>query len=250
MQLSLTLACLGHLEGAAAQATLAMERALGLAHLPLRAIILAVKCRYDWFVQDDRKLHETATILTTLSEEQGFPFYSTLGRCHLGWLAAKDGHLEEGINLLQAGLAALQSTHATIWEPYFRGMMAEAQTWANNADEAQRVIDKAMELSSRTGAAWFDAELHRRKGEVLLIRPTPDYQSAEAFFRQAIAIAQSQSAKLWELRAAISLAKLWFSQGKRAEARALLAPVYASFTEGGETHDLLDAAALLAELPG
>jgi class 3 adenylate cyclase/predicted ATPase len=248
MQLSLTLACLGYLEAGATHAERATEGAPGLAHLPSRAIVLAVKCRHDWFVRDDKRLRETAAALVTLSEEQGFPFYLSLGRCHLGWLAVKEGRVEEGLGLLRASLDALQSTDAIIWEPYLRGMMAEALVWAGNADEAQHLLDQALKLSVQTGAVWFDAELHRCKGEVPLIRATPDYRLAEECFRQAIAIARSQSAKLWELRAATRLAQVWFHRGKRAEARALLAPVHAWFGQGSETPDVREAAGLLAEL--
>jgi predicted ATPase len=124
-------------------------------------------------------------------------------------------------------------------------MMAEAQAWAGNAIEAESLIDEALDLSVQTGGAWFDAELHRRKGETLLIGAKPDDQSAEGCFRRSLAIAQSQSAKFWELRAATSLARLWLRRGRRAEARALLAPMHAWFVGRYQTPDLQDAAALL-----
>jgi predicted ATPase len=226
MQLSLTLACLGHLEAGAALARRATERGLKLAHLPSRAIVLAVKCRHDCFVRDDDRLRETAEALVTLSGEQAFPFYLSLGRCHLGWLATKAGRVEEGLDLLRTGLNALQSADAVIWEPYLRGMMAEALVWAGNAAEAQDLIDDALELSAQSGGVWFDAELHRCKGEALLIGTAPDHRSAEECFQRAIAIARRQSAKLWELHAAIRLARLLRDQGKHAEAGALLNPLY------------------------
>jgi predicted ATPase len=185
-----------------------------------------------------------------LAEEQGFPFFLALGRCHLGWLTVKDGHVEQGLNLLQAGLDGLQATDAAIWQPIFRGIMAEAQSWAGNAGAAQQLVDEALAQSAQTGGVWFNAELHRHKGEILLMRPAPDLQAAEQCFLQALTIAQSQSTKLWELKAATSLARLWSCQGKRAEARSLLTPVRAWFADGHETPDVKDAAALLAELAG
>jgi predicted ATPase len=127
-------------------------------------------------------------------------------------------------------------------------MIAETHTWAGNVREARRLLDEALELSARTGGAWFDAELHRRKGETMLIGAHPDERSAAELFHQSITIAQTQAAKFWELRAVTSLARLWSRRGQRAEARLLLASVHACFTEGFELPDLQDAAALLAEL--
>ena len=100
----------------------------------------------------------------------------------------------------------------------------------------------------RTGVRWIEAELHRLRGELQLALPKPDQSDAEACFGRALAVAREQQAKFWELRAATSLARLWRDQGKRAEARDLLAPVYGWFTEGFDTPDLKDAKALLDEL--
>jgi len=246
LQLSLTLACLGHLQQAAAMAAIGVKRVLAAPHLPLRAIALAIKCRHDWFVRDDEALRDTATALVTLSEEQGFPFYLAVGRCHLGWLIAKGGYLEEGLNLLRDGHTALKSTHATIWQPYFLGMMAEAQAWASDIDEAQRLLDAALDISAQTGGVWFRAELHRLKGEVELMRSAPAHERAEECFRQAISIAQRQSAKLWELRSATSLARMWSTLGRGCAARDLLGPVLSWFTEASHTPDVREAAKLLA----
>lgn len=240
MQLSLALACLGRLEAAAAHAQHATQKAMDLAHLPSRAIVLAVKCRHDWFVRDDCALRETAAALVALSEEQGFPFYVSLGRCHLGWLAVKDGLVEAGLNLLRTGLKAIHSTDAIIWEPYLRGMLGEALVWAGQADESERLLDEALELSAQTGGVWFEAELHRCKGEALLNRARPAFQAAEECLRRAISIAQSQLARLWEERATAKLAELWVSQGKQAEAQALLSTVHSDGR--GKTLVVKDAA--------
>jgi predicted ATPase len=248
LQLSLTLACLGHVSQAASEADVGLRNVLAAAHLPLRAIALAVKCRHDWFVRDGEGLRDTATALARLSEQQGFPFYLAVSRCHLGWLISKGGDIERGITLLRDGYTALQATHAVIWQPYFLSMMAEAEGWAGNVDEAQLLLDKALRVSASTGGVWFNAELHRRKGEIELIRSKPDHLSAERSFLQAIAIAQGQSAKLWELRATTCLAGLWSVLGRHSAARRALAPVYSWFTEGHTNPDVKDAAALLAKL--
>jgi class 3 adenylate cyclase/predicted ATPase len=222
MQLSLTLACLGSLKAAARLAARASAKVTELAHLPSRAIVLAVKCRHDWFVRNEQSLQRSAAALIELAQEQAFPFYLSLGRCHLGWLAAKRGSFEEGLNLLRTGLGGLQLSDAAVWEPYLRGMMAEALIWAGHASEAQQIIDRALELSAESGSIWFDAELHRCKGEALLIGGLASSEAAEACFRRAIAISQHQSAKLWELRASARLAQLWRDQGKHTEASVLL----------------------------
>ena len=107
-------------------------------------------------------------------------------------------------------------------------------------------MNDALDRVDRTGGRWFEAELHRVRGELLLVTPAP--RAAEASFRRALTVAREQSARMWELRAAISLARLWRDQNKRTEARDLLAPVYGWFTEGFDTPDLKEAATLLAEL--
>jgi class 3 adenylate cyclase/predicted ATPase len=246
MQLSLALTCLGHLGPAVTEGRLAMQSALALPHLPARAIVIAANCRHHWFLRNDEKVREAAAALVAMCEEQAFPFYLALGRSHLGWLDAKMGRIDAGMNLLRLGLEGFHSIDATIWEPYILSMMADAHVWAGDAIEAQRLLNEALDLSARTGCAWFDAELQRRKGEALLVG-NADPRLAEACFHQAITIAQCQSAKLWELRATTSLARLWSRRGKRSEARALLASVHAWFTDGNDMPDLRDAAALLAE---
>src|SRR5262249_52860706 len=139
-------------------------------------------------------------------------------------------------------------TDAIIWAPFCRSLMAEALAWAGHTDEAEDLLNQALDLSVQTGGAWFDAELYRRKGQVLLMRPAPDHRSAEECFLQAIAIARNQSAKFWDRRAAMCFARLGQGEGKLAEARAALGPVHAWFTEGHEVPDLKDAAVLLETL--
>ena len=132
--------------------------------------------------------------------------------------------------------------------PYYLGVLATAYARAGLPVKALPLLADALDLVERTEEGWFEAELHRRKGEVLLRLPDSGPTKAEACFRKAIAVAQAQRAKLWELRAATSLARLRRDQGKRARARDLLAPVCGWFTEGFDTADLKDAKALLDEL--
>ena len=109
-------------------------------------------------------------------------------------------------------------------------------------------MDEATTMIEATGERWFEAEANRIAGEIALKSPEPDAAKAEAYFERALAVARAQQAKSWELRAAMSMARLWRDQGKLRQARELLAPVYGWFTEGFDTHDLREAKALLEEL--
>jgi tetratricopeptide (TPR) repeat protein len=231
MQLALTLACRGHVARSKALAKSVMDNVLSLSYLPSQAIILAAKCRHDWFVRDDESLRGSIEALMTLSEEQGFPFYLALAQCHLGWLEAKDGHVERGLERLRQGLKNIESTDALIWQPYLRGMMADAEIWAGNCDRARQLLDDALEVSTLTEAGWFRAELYRRHGEIVLLRQPSDREAAEAMFETAIDLARRQSATLWELRAATQLAALWSAAGLRSQTVRLLESLLAKFPD-------------------
>jgi predicted ATPase len=115
-------------------------------------------------------------------------------------------------------------------------------------DDAWHCIAEGLTVAEKTKESWCEAEVHRIGGEIALMSPEPDAAKAEAYFESALAVARKQQAKSWELRAAMSMARLWRDQGKRDEARALLAPIYGWFTEGFDTLDLREAKALLDEL--
>ena len=126
--------------------------------------------------------------------------------------------------------------------------LARAHAELGQFDDAWRCIGEAMTAMETTKERWFEAEVHRIAGEIALMSPEPDAAKAEAYFERALAVARQQQAKSWELRAAMSMARLWRDQGKRQQARELLAPVYGWFTEGFDTLDLKEAKALLDEL--
>jgi predicted ATPase len=149
---------------------------------------------------------------------------------------------------MRRGLAAKQAGGGEIKVPYYLGVLGAAYARAGRPVEALALFTDAFERVEETGERWFEAELHRRKGEVLLCLSEPDRAEAEICFRKAMEVAQVQGAKLWKLRAATSLARLWAEQGERQKARELLAPVYGWFTEGLDTADLKDAKGLLDEL--
>jgi predicted ATPase len=135
-----------------------------------------------------------------------------------------------------------------VWDPFYLSYLARAYAELGQFDDAWRCVGEAMTAAETTKERWFEAEIQRIAGEIALKSPVPDAAKAEAYFERALAVARKQQAKSWELRAAMSMARLWREQGKRDEARDLLAPVYGWFTEGFDTLDLKQAKALLDEL--
>ena len=156
---------------------------------------------------------------------------SSYGRIVQGWIAAHNGDTTAGIALTREGFARAEATGSRNYYPLHLGLLAEA-----------------LATSAASGQKGTDAELYRLRGELVQQFPRPDPAKAEDSFRTALAVAREQGARGYELRAATSLARLWLKQGRRGEARELLAPLYGSFTEGFGTQDLKDAKALLDEL--
>ena len=185
-----------------------------------------------------------------LSTEQGFPEWLAIGIILRGWALTRQGLEEEGIAQMCKGLAAYRATGAELWQPYCLSLLAEAYGKVGQAEEGLSVLAEGLVAAHNSGQRSYEAELHRLKGELLLKQTIPDEQEAEACFRQASDIAHHQQAKSLELRAAMSLARLWQHQGKRAEAYELLAPIYGWFTEGFDTADLREAKALLEAMAG
>jgi predicted ATPase len=191
---------------------------------------------------------ERAEATISLATEQEFPQWRATGACLRGWVLAHQGRVKEGIEQIQQGSIAWRSTGAEIGRPHYLALLAEAYGTMEQPDAGLKVLTEALALVDKMGIRWYDPELYRLKGTLLLQQSSDNSTEAEACFHHAISIAQSQQAKSWELRAAISLAKLWQQQGKRQEAYDLLAPVYHWFTEGFDTADLKDAKALLDAL--
>ena len=149
--------------------------------------------------------------------------------------------------MITSGITALRSTGATCGLPSYLSYLAKAYADLGQFDDAWRCIGEAMMAVETTKERWCEAEVHRIAGEIALSRPA-GCAKAEAYFERALAVARQQQAKSWELRAAMSMARLWRDQGKPQQARELLAPVYGWFTEGFDTLDLKEAKALLHEL--
>jgi predicted ATPase len=156
--------------------------------------------------------------------------------------------VKEGIEQMTQGLRAYRATGAVALQPYFLALLAEAQGTMGQSEAGLAVLTEALALVDTTGERWYEAELYRLKGELLLQQSSNKQADTETCFHQAISIAQNQQAKSWELRATTSLARLWQQQDKRQEAHDLLAPVYGWFTEGFDTADLHEAQALLDAL--
>jgi class 3 adenylate cyclase/predicted ATPase len=184
----------------------------------------------------------------TLAEEKGSQFWKAFGMMNQGSVLALIGRASDAIEILTASSDAWQATRSTLWLPFFLPRLARAHAELGQFEQAWRSMGEAMNLVETTKEKWGEAEIHRTAGEVELMSPQPDPAKAEACFERALAVAREQQAKSWELRAAMSLARLWHGQGKRQQARDLLAPVYGWFTEGFDTLDLKEAKALLDAL--
>jgi predicted ATPase len=173
-----------------------------------------------------------------------------LARCDvlLGWVAAHRGQGADCIDRMRRGIAAAAATGLRLQESFLLGLVAEALMLAGEVEEGLAAIDQALARSTLSGEKWADAELHRLRGALMCRLARPDPDGAERSFRVALSIAREQGTKGFELRAATSLARLWRDDGRRDEARELLAPVYGSFTEGFDFADLKEAKALLTAL--
>src|SRR5262249_33564152 len=154
---------------------------------------------------------------------QGFPIWRARGLIFRGWATVAMGGFDDGISLLRAGVAAYQATGARWWTPHFHALEAEAEVIGGHPDAALAILIEALDTSRERGENWFEAERVRRRGQLLQQRAP---ETAEALFKEAIGIARKQEARLWELRAAASLARLRRDQGREDDARDLLAPVY------------------------
>jgi predicted ATPase len=207
---------------------------------------LAIGVRLLSVVGDDAALGEWVSQLIAVAAEHGFPHWHAQGAIYRGWVKVKNGDLAEGMSLLRSGSAAYRASGAELLVPHYIALLAAACEIAGQIDEGLSLIDEALQVVERTGEHWFAAELNRHKGQ-LLLRQGHD-EAAEGLYRKALSIAQEQEAKIWELRAAVSLARLRAAQGRHTQARELLTPVYSWFTEGFDTPDLKEAKTLLDDL--
>jgi predicted ATPase len=199
--------------------------------------------------REGQTAQEYAEASISVATEQGFPHWRARGFLLRGWALAQQGQAKEGIEQITQGMMDYRATGAELVRPYLLALLAEAYGTTGEPHAGLTVLTEALTRVDTTGERWYESEIYRLKGELLLLAQSPDNQAeAEACFQQAIAIAQNQQAKSLELRAAVSLSRIWQQQGKRQEAHDLLAPVYSWFTEGFDTADLQEAQALLYAL--
>ena len=186
--------------------------------------------------------------LVALADEKGGAYWKALGTMMQGDLLALTGKASVAVQKIASGVTAQRSTGATVLIPSYLSFLARAYAGLGRFDDAWRYIDEATTAMETTKERMFEPEIRRIAGEIALLSPQRDAAKAEAYFERALAVARQQQAKSWELRAAMSLARLWRDQGKPQQARELLAPVYGWFTEGFDTRDLKEAKVLLEQL--
>jgi predicted ATPase len=244
---SWVLACLGHLDQALFQRDAALDEARRLSHPPTLAVALASTWLTGWLVRlEPGSLLQHADETLALTTEHGLRQFQTMALALRGWCLAALRREDEGIRLLTAGLAGRHELGLIVHRPILLALLGDSCRMAGQCQAALENFAEARALAEETEQRPFQAEIFRLTADALLT--IGDRASAGASYREAIAIAQQQSAKLWELRAAISLARLWRDQGKLTEARNLLGPVYGWFTQGFDTPILQEAKALLEEL--
>jgi class 3 adenylate cyclase/tetratricopeptide (TPR) repeat protein len=192
-------------------------------------------------------VEEYAKSSIAIANQYEFVQYPGVCNVMLGWVLAQTGDAGAGADQIYQGLEAARATGSRYFEPLFLGMLAEALSLAGRAEEGLAAIAEGFEISA-LGQVFADPELHRLRGDLLWRMPSSDLPAVEACYREALVIARRHGSRGFELRAATSLARLWRHQGKGAEARVLLAPVYGWFTEGFDTADLKEAKGLLDEL--
>jgi len=238
--------------------------AQGVAHAHSLAVALAWATHLHQARREFQVAQAYAETLRTLATERGFSYWLAEGTILRGLALAKQGQAEEGITQIRQGLSAYRATGATLGQPYFLSHLAEAYGRSGHVDAGLEALAEALLLVDKTGERFYEAEIYRLTGELLLqtgvrglasgrgtqrvARRPPRAAEAETCFHQALAVARRQQAKSLELRVAMSLARLWQQQGQRAQAREILAPIYTWFTEGFDTADLQEAKALLESL--
>jgi class 3 adenylate cyclase/predicted ATPase len=245
---SLALWLLGYPEAALADTDHALKAAREIGH--------AATLMYALFAVPLTPIHcgnyaaanTLAEEVVALADEKGALFWKARGMMNQGWVLALTGNGSDAIGRLTCGIAAYRSTGSTVWMPIFLSYLARAYAEVGQFDDAWRCIGEAIAAVEATNERWCEAEVHRTAGEIALLPLEPDTANAQAYFDRALSIARKQHARSWELRAAMSMARLWRDQGKQQQARDLLAPIHGWFTEGFDTLDLKQAKALLDDL--
>jgi predicted ATPase len=199
------------------------------------------------FCRDVQTLQELAEELLALSTEYGAQMWIGAATIYRGWSLVEHGSLEEGLAEMRQGLATFRTTGANAFHPYYLAMLAEAYGKAGQIQEGLVVLDESLACVEKTGERFYEAEIYRLKGELMLAQGA-DEAEVEDQYRRAIEVARGKQAKSLELRAVMSLSRLGQKQGRREQARQMLEEIYGWFTEGFDTADLQEAKKLLEEL--
>lgn len=245
---SMDLWLLGYPEAALKDADCALMEARQIEHAATLMFTLNFPILLNTYCGNYDAANERINELVVLAEEKGAPFRKAEGVLRRGYIITLMGEAAKAVEMVSSGIHLWRSAGSTIFTPEHEFMLAIAHADAGQFDEARRCIGEAMRATQVTRERWCEAELHRVAGEIELKSPQPEVAKAQAHFKHSLTLARAQQAKSWELRAAMSLARLLSDQGKRQTAHDLLAPVYDWFTEGFETCDLRKATALLTEL--
>jgi DNA-binding SARP family transcriptional activator/predicted ATPase len=239
--------CLGYPEQALKRSQQALALARELDHaFSLADVLCYGGCMFNAMRRDAPALKDDAEELMRLSDEKSFVGWLGMATHFRGEVLAMLGQVQEGMAQMREGMAAMQSAGVRLNLPGKLGSLAEAQAKAGRPEEGLTTLAEALAVVEETDERHWEAELYRLKGELLLMQG--DDAEAEASFHKAIEVARRQQAKSWELRATVSLCRLWQRQGKLEEAQQLLTEIYGWFTEGFDTPDLQEAKALLEEL--
>jgi class 3 adenylate cyclase/predicted ATPase len=234
------------------QALAHIHEALALAHELSHPYSLAYARGWaaigSQFRRDVAAVHEHAEAAIALATEPGFPFWAAMGTSLCGWALAMQGWGEEGMAQVRQGIAGCRATGAALFVPYFCTLLADVSDHLGHTEDGVQALAEAHTLVEQQEERWWEAEICRLRGVLLLRQPGTPQAEAETWLQRALDVARRQEAKSLELRAARSLARLWKRQGKRHEAHELLAPIYGWFTEGFDTADLQEAKALLEEV--
>jgi predicted ATPase len=239
---------LGYPEQALQRSQTALTLAREMSHPPTLAAVRFFVAMHHQARRERQRAQEQTEAGIALAREQGLLHWVAYDIVVRGWALAVQGQWEEGIAQIQQGLAVQQTVGSQIARPTFLSLLAEAHAAAGQVEAGLAVLAEALALVDSTQERYWEAEIYRLKGEMLLQQAVSDAPQAETCFHQSLAIARRQQAKSWELRTAMSLSRLWQQQGKQAAGHALLAPIYAWFTEGFETADLQEAKVLLEGL--
>jgi predicted ATPase len=240
--------CLGYPEAALTDADRAIKDARDIGQAATLMVALSTAQWTRLFCGDYAAASALADELVALADEKGAALLKALGILQQGNVFALTGRASVAIQTITSAMPKYRSTGATLNVPTFLSYLSKAYIELDQVEDAWRFIGEAMTAIETTGERWLEAEVNRVAGEIALRSPKHDLVKAQSYFERALAVARQQQAKSWELRAAMSLARLWRDQGKVHQARELLAPVYGWFTEGFETLDLKEAKALLDAL--